>query len=163
RPGRRRALALRRGYRPRHDELGALLRRHDGRDAQGHELPDPAAHEAGPCRGEGHAPVLPLPRRRARPREGAARPALGQDGARWRKVLKKGDLVLVADVGGGTTDFTLISVSEEGGNLTLERTAVGEHLLLGGDNMDVALAHLLAERLKGQGHDLDAWQSRGLW
>ncbi len=81
----------------------------------------------------------------------------------WRKSLKVGDLVLVCDVGGGTTDFTLIAVKEQEGNLVLERTAVGEHLLLGGDNMDVALAHVLAERLKAQGTNLDPWQSRGLW
>lgn len=88
---------------------------------------------------------------------------LEKQGDGWRKALKVGDLVLVCDVGGGTTDFTLIAVKEQGGNLELERTAVGEHLLLGGDNMDVTLAHLLAERLKGQGQNLDAWQSRGLW
>ncbi len=88
---------------------------------------------------------------------------LEKQGDAWRKALKVNDLVLVCDVGGGTTDFTLIAVKEEKGNLVLERTAVGEHLLLGGDNMDVALAHVLAERLKGQGTNLDAWQSRGLW
>jgi molecular chaperone DnaK (HSP70) len=88
---------------------------------------------------------------------------LEKQGDGWRKSLKVGDLVLVCDVGGGTTDFTLIAVKEQEGNLVLERTAVGEHLLLGGDNMDVALAHVLAERLKGQGTNLDPWQSRGLW
>lgn len=88
---------------------------------------------------------------------------LEKQGEGWRKALKVGDLVLVCDVGGGTTDFTLIAVKEQEGNLVLERTAVGDHLLLGGDNMDVALAHVLAERLKGQGQNLDAWQSRGLW
>ncbi len=88
---------------------------------------------------------------------------LEKQGDGWRRSLKVGDLVLVCDVGGGTTDFTLIAVKEQEGNLVLERTAVGEHLLLGGDNMDVALAHVLAERLKAQGTNLDAWQSRGLW
>jgi hypothetical protein len=88
---------------------------------------------------------------------------LERKGDDWRKVLKVSDLILVCDVGGGTTDFSLISVSEQDGNLSLERTAVGEHLLLGGDNMDVALAHLLAERLKKQGTNLDPWQARGLW
>lgn len=88
---------------------------------------------------------------------------LEKQGDGWRKSLKVGDLVLVCDVGGGTTDFTLIAVKEQEGNLVLERTAVGEHLLLGGDNMDVALAHVLAERLRAQGTNLDAWQSRGLW
>ncbi|MBI3725572.1 Hsp70 family protein [bacterium] len=88
---------------------------------------------------------------------------LERQGESWRRKLALGDLVLVCDVGGGTTDFSLISVSQEQGNLVLERTAVGEHLLLGGDNMDVALAHVLAERLRSKGTNLDPWQSRGLW
>jgi len=78
----------------------------------------------------------------------------------WREELAVGDQVLVFDVGGGTTDLTLISVSEEDGNLALERVAVGDHLLLGGDNMDLALAHVAANKLGGK---LDAWQSRALW
>jgi molecular chaperone DnaK (HSP70) len=61
--------------------------------------------------------------------------------------LHEGELVLVCDVGGGTTDFTLVRVSTGGGALTLERTAVGEHLLLGGDNLDLALAVLIEDRL----------------
>ncbi|KAF0222040.1 MAG: molecular chaperone, partial [bacterium] len=64
-------------------------------------------------------------------------------GERWRKQVKVGDLILVCDVGGGTTDFSLIAVSEEQGELMLNRVAVGEHILLGGDNMDLALARLL--------------------
>ena len=68
-------------------------------------------------------------------------------GEKWRKDVQVGDLVLVADVGGGTTDFTLIEVGEEGGNLALTRLAVGDHLLLGGDNMDLALAHTAAAAL----------------
>ncbi|MCA8926085.1 MAG: Hsp70 family protein [Planctomycetes bacterium] len=78
----------------------------------------------------------------------------------WRDQLAVGDQVLVFDVGGGTTDLTLISASEEDGNLVLERVAVGDHLLLGGDNMDLALAHVAAQKLGG---NLDAWQSRALW
>ena len=58
----------------------------------------------------------------------------------WREQVRPGDLILVVDIGGGTTDFTLISVTEKDGELQLERVAVGEHLLLGGDNMDLALA-----------------------
>ena len=83
--------------------------------------------------------------------------AQGED---WREALEVGDLVLILDVGGGTTDLTLIAVHEDGGNLTLERVAVGRHLLLGGDNMDLALAHVAAQKLGG---DLDPWQSRALW
>src|SRR5436309_2094144 len=59
----------------------------------------------------------------------------------WRKQVEVGDVVLVCDVGGGTTDLSLIAVSEDAGNLALTRVAVGDHILLGGDNMDLALAY----------------------
>ncbi len=88
---------------------------------------------------------------------------LGAVGDRWRRQLVLGDRLLVCDVGGGTTDLTLIGVSEESGNLILERIAVGNHLLVGGDNMDLALAHMASQRLEQQGHSLDPWQSVGLW
>jgi hypothetical protein len=86
--------------------------------------------------------------------------AQGED---WRKRVKVGDLILVCDVGGGTTDFSLITVSEEAGELALKRVAVGEHILLGGDNMDLALARLLQQRLEEEGHRVDTWQLQGLW
>lgn len=72
----------------------------------------------------------------------------------WNKQLKAGDSILVCDVGGGTSDFSLIVVLEENDELKLERLAVGRHLLLGGDNMDLALAHYLAQKQGG----LDHWQ-----
>jgi hypothetical protein len=81
----------------------------------------------------------------------------------WRRRVRVGDLVLVCDVGGGTTDFSLIAVAERDGELTLERVAVGEHILLGGDNMDLALARLLQQRLEADGHRVDTWQLHGLW
>ncbi|HEY0876608.1 MAG TPA: Hsp70 family protein [Vicinamibacterales bacterium] len=84
-------------------------------------------------------------------------------GESWRRRVSVGDLVLVFDIGGGTTDFSLIAVSEENGELTLERVAVGEHILLGGDNMDLALARLLQQRLEGAGHRIDTAQLHGLW
>ncbi|HXG64459.1 MAG TPA: Hsp70 family protein [Blastocatellia bacterium] len=84
-------------------------------------------------------------------------------GERWRKQVKVGDLILVCDIGGGTTDFSLITVSEENGELTLKRVAVGDHILLGGDNMDLALARLLQKRLEDNGHRIDTWQLHGLW
>jgi molecular chaperone DnaK (HSP70) len=84
-------------------------------------------------------------------------------GDRWRRRIGVGDLILVCDVGGGTTDFSLIAVSEENGDLALERVAVGEHILLGGDNMDLALARLLQQRLEAAGHRIDTWQLHGLW
>lgn len=79
-------------------------------------------------------------------------------GEGWRKDVQVGDLILVADVGGGTTDFTLIEVGEDAGNLALTRLAVGDHLLLGGDNMDLALAHTAAANLAKNGTKLDANQ-----
>lgn len=81
----------------------------------------------------------------------------------WREKIRVGDLVLVCDVGGGTTDFSLIAVSEENGELVLKRVAVGEHILLGGDNMDLALARVLRQRLEAAGHRIDTWQLHGLW
>ena len=72
---------------------------------------------------------------------------LAARGDSWRKDVKVGDLILVCDVGGGTTDFTLIGVDDKGGDLGLTRLAVGEHILLGGDNMDLALANAVGATL----------------
>ncbi|MFZ7112391.1 MAG: Hsp70 family protein [Desulfatiglandales bacterium] len=80
----------------------------------------------------------------------------------WRDRVKMGDVILVVDVGGGTSDFSLIRVSEDQGEMMLERIAVGEHLLVGGDNMDLTLAYALAHRLSAEGKKLDAHQIRGL-
>src|SRR5262252_1130766 len=88
---------------------------------------------------------------------------LQSQGDSWRKRIKVGDLVLVCDIGGGTTDFSLITVTDEGGDLALKRVAVGEHILLGGDNMDLALARLLQQKLEAQGHRIDNYQLQGLW
>jgi len=85
----------------------------------------------------------------------------GSNGA-WRKQVKAGDIVLVVDVGGGTSDFSLIAILERDGNLEPHRVAVGDHILLGGDNMDLALAHLVARKLQANGTQLDAWQMRAL-
>ncbi|MCJ7683928.1 MAG: Hsp70 family protein, partial [Desulfobacteraceae bacterium] len=81
---------------------------------------------------------------------------------KWRDMVKVGDLILVADVGGGTTDLSLIKVSQEACELILERVAVGEHLLVGGDNMDLTLAYSVANRMASKGRKLDAYQMRGL-
>src|SRR5438874_11017225 len=83
-------------------------------------------------------------------------------GEPWRKSVRPGDVILVVDVGGGTSDFSLIAVGEEDGRLALSRLAVGDHILLGGDNVDLALAHLVQERLRGEGRKLDAWQFTAL-
>lgn len=82
----------------------------------------------------------------------------------WRKQLKSGDQLLVCDVGGGTTDLTLVDVVDQDGELQLQRRAVGNHLLVGGDNMDLALAFHVAGLFKEQKNiDLDPWQSVSLW
>ena len=85
------------------------------------------------------------------------------NGDAWRKLVKVGDAVLVCDVGGGTTDLTLIAVGEESGRLELTRVAVGDHLLLGGDNMDLALAHAAAKAFAARNIKLDAGQMLQLW
>jgi molecular chaperone DnaK (HSP70) len=81
----------------------------------------------------------------------------------WRERVRVGDVILVIDIGGGTTDFTLIAVTEAAGELKLDRIAVGDHILLGGDNMDLALARHVAEGLAAKGTKLDALQFQALW
>lgn len=83
-------------------------------------------------------------------------------GREFPKHLTAGDVVLVVDVGGGTTDFSAIEVTETAGKLELKRIAVGEHILLGGDNMDLALAHHLKHKLEANGAPLDRWQMQSL-
>ncbi len=83
---------------------------------------------------------------------------LDQMGDGWREEVGVGDLILVCDLGGGTSDFTLIRVDQEEGQLVLSRVAVGDHLLLGGDNMDLALAASVQAKLRGEGHKIDSWQ-----
>ncbi len=81
----------------------------------------------------------------------------------WRNHVSVGDIILVVDVGGGTTDMSLIAVTEQEGNLELTRVAVGEHILLGGDNMDLALAYTVKAKLeKDTGKRLEPWQIQAL-
>ena len=81
----------------------------------------------------------------------------------WRKHVHVGDVILVVDVGGGTTDLSLIAVSEDQGNLQLTRLAVGDHILLGGDNMDLALAYTIKAKLEQNGGKrLESWQLQAL-
>ncbi len=80
----------------------------------------------------------------------------------WREQVRVGDVILVVDVGGGTTDLSLIAVAERDGSLELVRVAVGEHILLGGDNMDLALAVTVRSKLEAEGKKLDAWQLSAL-
>ncbi len=88
---------------------------------------------------------------------------LAQKGNAWRKELAVGDVALVCDVGGGTTDLSLIRVEEEDGDLVLNRLAVGNRLLLGGDNVDLALAHRAAALFAEKGTKLNPWQAGSLW
>ena len=79
-------------------------------------------------------------------------------GEGWRKQIQPGEVILVIDIGGGTSDFSAIAVTERDGSLELHRIAVGDHILLGGDNMDLALAHVVRAKLVADGKELDRWQ-----
>ena len=120
---------------------------------------DPAAREltAEACRAAGYQQLTLLEEPQA-----ALYSWIAASGGGWRKQVAHGDVILVVDVGGGTTDLSLIAVLEQGGNLQLQRVAVGEHILLGGDNMDLALAYGVARKLAAEGRQLDAWQTRAL-
>ena len=83
-------------------------------------------------------------------------------GGEWRTQVQVGDVILVVDLGGGTTDLSVIAVTEQDGSLELTRIAVGDHILLGGDNMDLALAHVVRSKLAAEGKRLDLWQLQAL-
>ena len=120
---------------------------------------DPAAREltAEACKAAGYQRLTLLEEPQA-----ALYSWIQASGGDWRKQVKHGDVLLVVDVGGGTTDLSLIAVQERDGQLELQRVAVGEHILLGGDNMDLALAYGVARKLAAEGKQLDAWQTRAL-
>jgi molecular chaperone DnaK (HSP70) len=80
----------------------------------------------------------------------------------WRDQINVGETILICDIGGGTSDFSLIEVIDEEGNLVLRRAAVGDHILLGGDNMDLTLAYAMRAKLAQKKTNLDNWQFRGL-
>ena len=107
--------------------------------------------EAAEAAGLGHVTLLEEP-------QAAFYAWAARAGRQWRDAVMPGDIILVCDVGGGTADFSLIAVTDVAGNLELERISVGEHILLGGDNMDLALAYTLQARLEAEGKSLDAWQ-----
>ncbi|MBF5042708.1 Hsp70 family protein [Aggregicoccus sp. 17bor-14] len=120
---------------------------------------DPAAREltleAAKAAGLSHVTLLEEP-------QAALYAWLESMGEGFRKRMRVGEVILVVDVGGGTSDFSLITVRERDGEVELTRVAVGDHILLGGDNMDLALAHTLNQRLTGEGKKLDAWQFNAL-
>lgn len=120
-------------------------------DAAARELTQRAAHEAG----YPEVTVIEEPQ--------AAFYAWIERNPNWREQVKPGDLILVVDIGGGTTDFSLIAVTEQSGELQLERIAVGEHLLLGGDNMDLAVARHAEQQFSQKNIKLDAIQFHALW
>ncbi len=78
----------------------------------------------------------------------------------WQDYVKPEDLILVCDVGGGTSDFTLITLKESEGSPRFERLAVGDHLILGGDNIDLALSHHIESKFRKK-HNLtpDRWKT----
>ena len=111
--------------------------------------------EAAEAAGLGHVTLLEEP-------QAAFYAWSARAGRQWRDAVAPGDVILVCDVGGGTADFSLIAVADVGGDLELERISVGEHILLGGDNMDLALAYTLQAGLEAEGKALDAWQFQAL-
>src|SRR6056297_343657 len=84
---------------------------------------------------------------------------IDREGDAWEAAVRRGDLVLVCDIGGGTTDLTLIRVkpfdgqataSESEGSVQFHRVAVGKHLILGGDNLDLAIAKFVEQKLQSE-------------
>jgi len=121
---------------------------------------DPAAREltveAAKVVGLGHAILLEEP-------QAALYSWIEKNNANWRKQVHVGDIILVIDIGGGTTDLSLIAVTEKDGNLEFTRVAIGDHILLGGDNMDLALAYTVKAKLEAEGKPpLQPWQFQAL-
>ncbi len=120
-------------------------------DAAARELTSDAAAQAGLR----HLTLLEEP-------QAALYAWIESNGEAWREHLKPGDIIIVVDIGGGTTDFSAIVALEQAGNLELHRVAVGDHILLGGDNMDLALAYAVRAKLGDAGKRLDAFQMSSL-
>ncbi len=120
---------------------------------------DPAAREltieAAKNVGLGHATLLEEP-------QAALYSWIEKSQERWRKDVHVGDVILVVDIGGGTTDLSLIAVTDNNGNLEFTRVAIGDHILLGGDNMDLALAYSVKIKLENEGKSLQPWQFQAL-
>jgi molecular chaperone DnaK (HSP70) len=120
---------------------------------------DPAAREltveAARTVGLGHAILLEEP-------QAAFYSWIEKNHASWRKQVHVGDIILVIDIGGGTTDLSLIAVTDNDGNLELTRVAIGDHILLGGDNMDLALAYTVKAKVETEEKPLQPWQLQAL-
>jgi hypothetical protein len=120
---------------------------------------DPAAREltveAAKGVGLGHAILLEEP-------QAALYSWIETNSKSWRKQVHLGDIILVVDIGGGTTDLSLIAVTQQDGNLEFNRVAIGDHILLGGDNMDLALAYTVKAKLETEEKSLQPWQFQAL-
>lgn len=120
---------------------------------------DPAAREltveAAKAVGLGHAILLEEP-------QAAFYSWIEKNHDTWRKQVHISDIILVIDIGGGTTDLSLIAVNENDGNLELTRVAIGDHILLGGDNMDLALAYTVKTKVETEDKPLQPWQFQAL-
>ena len=120
---------------------------------------DPAAREltveAAKVVGLGHAILLEEP-------QAAFYSWIEKNYDTWRKQVHISDIILVIDIGGGTTDLSLIAVTENDGNLELTRVAIGDHILLGGDNMDLALAYTVKTKVETEDKPLQPWQFQAL-
>ncbi|KJZ13958.1 heat shock protein Hsp70 [Marinomonas sp. S3726] len=81
---------------------------------------------------------------------------------KWQDKIQLDDQILVVDVGGGTTDLSLIQAVDNEGEMRLDRVAVGRHILLGGDNMDMAITYVAAGQIAATGTNLEAWQISAL-
>ena len=85
---------------------------------------------------------------------------IDRQGSDWHQRVKPGQLILVCDIGGGTTDLTLIRVrpaGQQGQQVQFHRVAVGKHLILGGDNLDLAVAKLAESKLTAEGLSASQW------
>ncbi|MEQ1559393.1 MAG: Hsp70 family protein [Methyloglobulus sp.] len=120
---------------------------------------DPAAREltveAAKAVGLGHTILLEEP-------QAALYSWIEKNHLNWRKQVHLGDIILVVDIGGGTTDLSLIAVTQQDGNLEFNRVAIGDHILLGGDNMDLALAYTVKIKLEAEDKSLQPWQFQAL-
>lgn len=81
---------------------------------------------------------------------------LSKNESTWQEQMNDGQIILVCDVGGGTTDLSIVGIREGERGLRFDRLAVGEHLMLGGDNMDLTLGRFIEMQLKGRPGALDA-------
>ncbi len=81
----------------------------------------------------------------------------------WQDLMEPGQVILICDVGGGTTDFSIVAISQGEQALRFDRLAVGDHLMLGGDNMDLSLARHIETRLLGKPGQLDTKRWHQLW